>query len=76
MNYLWALQCLGQVLIKGKYSYDTKANIAHCAHYSILFGFDLRWLHNCTVSNTCNSCNTGTSALPDMYAQCPRTCSA
>ena len=25
---------------------------------------------------TCNSCNTGTSALPDMYAQCPRVRSA
>ena len=25
-----------------------------------------------TQSVTCNSCNTGKSALPDMYARCPR----
>ena len=25
---------------------------------------------------TCNSCNTGISALPDMYARHPRACSA
>ena len=27
---------------------------------------------HCITIHTCNSCNTGTSALPDMYVRCPR----
>ena len=31
---------------------------------------------NSYTSNASNSCNIGKSALPDMYTQCPRACSA
>ena len=29
-----------------------------------------------SICTPCNSCNTSMSALPDMYARCPRVCSA
>ena len=31
----------------------------------------INYMHICTGC-TINSCNIGTSALPDMYARCPR----
>ena len=43
-----------------------------CAHLPKFISFHPKFSHQTCICITFNSCNTGTSVLPDMYTRIPR----